>query len=65
MRRDRATADEWERYYERAKRLRSVTPDPFRRHLARLAARERALLIGSAALMLVTVAAFLMLAVQS
>ncbi len=65
MGRERATADEWERYYERARRLRSLTGDPFRQHIARLAARERALLIGSAALMLVTIAAFVVLAVQS
>lgn len=65
MVREKATSADWQRYYERADRFRAVQGDPLRRYIARLAARERALMIGSAALMLVTVAAFLLLAAQS
>lgn len=65
MVRERATAAEWERYYARAAQVRSTTGDPFWRHAARLAARERALMIGSAALMLAAIAAFVLLAIQN
>jgi len=64
MARERATAAEWERYYRRAERVRSVCGDPFRQHLARLAARERALLMAFTVFMLIAIAAFLMLAAQ-
>jgi hypothetical protein len=65
MARERATAAEWERYYQRAERARAMTGDPFREHQARLAARERALMMAFTVFMMVAVAAFMVLAGQA
>lgn len=62
--REPATTAEWERYYQRAARLRSMTGDPFRQHRARLVARERALLVAFGAFLVIAVAAFAVLAAQ-
>jgi hypothetical protein len=64
MVRNRATAAEWERYYQRADRVRSIAGDPFRRHAHRMASRERALMVLSALFLLTSIAAFFLLAVQ-
>jgi len=64
MARERATAAEWERYYQRAARLRAVAGDPFRRQRARRVARERALMVAFSAFLLIAVTAFLALAAQ-
>jgi hypothetical protein len=64
MSRDRASADEWERYYRRAERIRAIAGDPFRRYVAKAAARERAWMVGCALVLLAFVGAFCALALQ-
>ncbi|HVT07674.1 MAG TPA: hypothetical protein VHM31_00360 [Polyangia bacterium] len=64
MSRERASTDEWERYYQRAERVRAVAGDPFRRHAQRVAARERAWMAACAILLMTFIGAFFLLAVQ-
>lgn len=65
MVRHRATAEDWQRYYERAARHRALVGDPFKRYLRRANVRERVLLGGAALFMLMVVTAFVVLAAQS
>jgi hypothetical protein len=62
--RTRATSREWRSYYERADRLRAVIGDPFKRHVARVKARERLLLIATGMFIAVATAAFGVLALR-
>ncbi|MFL5304580.1 MAG: hypothetical protein ACJ8F1_05175 [Polyangia bacterium] len=64
MARDRASTEEWERYYQRAERIRAVAGDPFRRHVARVAARERAWMAACGVLLVTFIGAFCLLALQ-
>jgi hypothetical protein len=61
---DRASSDDWEDYYQRADRVRAEAGDPFRRYAKRVAARERAWLIGGTVVLLATIGAFFLLTLQ-
>ena len=65
MPRDKASTAEWDSYYRRADRARAVAGDPFRRHLERVAARERLFMAGAVLALLAAVGAFVLLATQS
>lgn len=52
------TNEEWRVYYERADEVRAVVGDPFKRHIAREALRERILMAGSFVFVLATIGAF-------
>ena len=64
MPRERASSGEWDSYYQRAEQIRAIAGDPFRKHLERVALRERAWLAGATLLLVTAVGAFLLLAVQ-
>lgn len=62
MARTRATSREWSSYYERADRLRAVMGDPFKKHVERIKARERMVLIATGLFIAVATVAFGVLA---
>jgi hypothetical protein len=55
------TNEAWRVYYERADEVRAVVGDPFKRHIAREALRERILVLGSALFVIALVTAFYLL----
>jgi hypothetical protein len=64
MSRERASTDEWDRYYQRAERVRAVAGDPFRRYAQRAAARERIWMAACAVVLLTSIGAFFLMAIQ-
>jgi hypothetical protein len=58
------TNDAWRVYYERAAEVRAVVGDPFKRHIAREALRERILLAGSTLFIMGLVTVFYLLTAQ-
>jgi type II secretory pathway component PulM len=54
----RATSEEWSRYYERARRRRQTVGDPIERYLERRDQREQRFFVASTALLATVLVAF-------